>query len=139
MRRLYPAFLPQILSPAAQRERLAAAELGQPARPRRPGARQAERRAAARIGDARLPQVEQALLAERPTFASLNEVQLSWWLSKMREVLTVDDPRVRQLLGRRSPEALAARLANGTRLGDLASAAGYGKAGSPRSRRRTIP
>jgi hypothetical protein len=35
-------------------------------------------------------------------------------------VLTVDDPRVRQLLGNQSPEALAARLATGTRLGDPA-------------------
>lgn len=71
-------------------------------------------------GEARMRQVEQAVLAERPTYPALNQLQMSWWLSKMREVLTVDDPRVRQLLGNESPEALAARLANGTRLGDVA-------------------
>jgi hypothetical protein len=69
-------------------------------------------------GDARLPQVENALLAERPTYPQLDEVQLGWWLSKAREILTVDDPRVSQLFGRESPEQLAARLARGTRLGD---------------------
>lgn len=72
------------------------------------------------FGDARLPQVENALLAERPTYPALDEVQLAWWLSKLREILTVDDPRVAQILGRDSPEQLAARLARGTRLGDPA-------------------
>ena len=51
-------------------------------------------------------------------------MQLAWWLSKTREILTVDDPRVRQLLGRESPEALAQRLTAGTRVGD----AGFRKA-----------
>jgi hypothetical protein len=72
------------------------------------------------FGDARLPQVEQRLFAERPTYPALDEVQLGWWLSKAREILTVDDRRVRQLLGTESPEALARRLARGTRLGDPA-------------------
>jgi hypothetical protein len=45
-------------------------------------------------------------------------VQLETWLSKSREFLTVDDPQVKRLLGRESPEALAARLVAGTRLGD---------------------
>jgi hypothetical protein len=71
-------------------------------------------------GDARLPQVESSLLAERPTYPALDEVQLAWWLSKVREILTVDDPRVAQLLGTESPEQLATRLARGTRLGDPA-------------------
>jgi hypothetical protein len=71
-------------------------------------------------GDARLPQVENALLAERPTYPELDEVQLGWWLAKTREILTVDDPRVGQLLGKESPEQLAARLARGTKLGDPA-------------------
>jgi len=69
-------------------------------------------------GDARLPQVENGLLAARPTYPSLDEVQLAWWLSKAREILTVDDPRIAQLLGKESPEQLASRLAGGTKLGD---------------------
>ena len=71
-------------------------------------------------GEARLRAVETRVLAERPTFAALDEVQLAWWLSKLREVLTADDPRVRALLGEESPEGLAHRLAVGTRLGDPA-------------------
>jgi len=71
-------------------------------------------------GDARLPGVEQQLFAERPVYPALEEVQLGWWLSKAREILTVDDPRVPTLLGKESPEALAARLVKGTRLADPA-------------------
>jgi hypothetical protein len=72
------------------------------------------------FGDARLPQVEQRLFAERPTYRAVDEVQLAWWLSKTREILTVDDPRIRPLLGNESPEALAQRLARGTSVGDPA-------------------
>ena len=71
-------------------------------------------------GDARLTQVETRLGAERPVYPKVDEVQLAWWLSKTREILTVDDPRVRQLLGRESPEALARRLTAGTKVGDAA-------------------
>lgn len=72
------------------------------------------------FGQSRLPQIEQRLFAERPTYPALDEVQIGWWLSKTREILTVDDPRVRRLLGNESPEAMARRLAAGTRLGDPA-------------------
>jgi hypothetical protein len=85
------------------------------------GAQERERPSAERLpefGEARLPQVEQRLFAERPSYPAVDEVQLAWWLSKAREILTVDDPRIRQLLGNESPEALATRLARGTRLGD---------------------
>jgi hypothetical protein len=71
-------------------------------------------------GDARLPQVETRVTAERPVYPNVDEVQLAWWLSKTREILTVDDPRVRELLGKESPEALAKRLAHGTKVGDPA-------------------
>lgn len=74
----------------------------------------------AEYGDARLPGVESSLFAERPTYPALDEVQLAWWLSKVREILTVDDPRIAPLLGKESPEQVAARLARGTRLGDPA-------------------
>ncbi len=70
--------------------------------------------------DSRLSSVETALFAERPVYPSLEQVRMEWWLSKTREWLTVDDPRVRVLLGRESPEALSARLVEGTRLADPA-------------------
>lgn len=87
------------------------------------GAQERPRPTAERLpefGDARLPQVENRLTAEAPTYPGVDEVQLAWWLSKTREILTADDPRIRILLGTESPEALARRLASGTRLGDPA-------------------
>lgn len=86
-------------------------------------AQEREKPAAERLveyGDSRLPLVRRRTLADTPTYPALDEVQLSWWLSKAREMLTVDDPRVRALLGDDSPEQLAARLARETRLGDPA-------------------
>ena len=70
--------------------------------------------------DADLPLVEEDLLAEIPVQPAIEEIVLSFWLSKAREFLTTDDPLVKQLLGRESPEALAHRLIAGTELGDVA-------------------
>ena len=70
--------------------------------------------------DSRLAAVQSGLFAERPVYPSLEQVRMEWWLSKTREWLTVDDPRVRALLGRESPEALSARLVEGTSLADPA-------------------
>ena len=70
--------------------------------------------------DSRLSSVESRLMAERPVYPSLDQLRLEWWLSKTREWLTVDDPRVRVLLGQESPEGLSARLVEGTTLGDPA-------------------
>src|SRR5690606_34276950 len=70
--------------------------------------------------DSRLAAVQNALLAERPVYPSLEQLRLEWWLSKTREWLTVDDPRVRGLLGRESPEGLSARLVEGSTLADPA-------------------
>ncbi|MBF0665368.1 MAG: S46 family peptidase [Brevundimonas sp.] len=70
--------------------------------------------------ESRLAAVQNGLFAERPVYPSLEQVRLEWWLSKTREWLTVDDPRVRALLGRESPEGLSARLVEGTGLADPA-------------------
>lgn len=70
--------------------------------------------------DSRLAAVQSGLFAERPVYPSLEQVRVEWWLSKTREWLTVDDPRVRALLGRESPEALSSRLVEGTTLADPA-------------------
>ncbi|WP_292062669.1 S46 family peptidase [Brevundimonas sp. UBA7664] len=70
--------------------------------------------------DSRLSGVQSGLFAERPVYPGLEQVRMEWWLSKTREWLTVDDPRVRGLLGRESPEALSARLIEGTTLADPA-------------------
>jgi hypothetical protein len=51
----------------------------------------------------------------------VEQLQLEFWLSKSRELLTADDPATRLLLGQESPEALSARLVAGTKLGDPAA------------------
>ena len=70
--------------------------------------------------DSRLSSVQSGLFAERPVYPGLEQVRMEWWLSKTREWLTVDDPRVRGLLGQESPEQLSARLIEGTTLADPA-------------------
>ncbi|GAA4036425.1 S46 family peptidase [Sphingomonas rosea] len=90
-------------------------------------------------GDARLAAVENGLLATRPTYPALDEVQLAWWLSKTREILTVDDPRIAQVLGKESPEGLAARLARGTKLGDPAVRKALWDGGLPAIKASTDP
>ncbi|MFJ6024861.1 S46 family peptidase [Brevundimonas sp. NPDC092305] len=57
---------------------------------------------------------------ETPIYADMEEIRLRYWLSKTREYLTVDNPQVKAMLGRESPEALADRLITGTKLGDAA-------------------
>lgn len=72
------------------------------------------------FSDSRLGAARNALLARRPVYPTLEQERLEWWLSKTREWLTVDDPRVRALLGRDSPEGLSAQLVEGSTLGDPA-------------------
>ncbi|MEJ0060829.1 MAG: S46 family peptidase [Terricaulis sp.] len=84
----------------------------------RPDAQRLPKYTVARIGA-----VEQAVLAERPIARDLEEVELAFWLTKLREYLTVDDPRAQRVLGRESPEALAHRLAATSRLDDPAERA----------------
>jgi hypothetical protein len=61
--------------------------------------------------DARLPLLEKNLLDEQPVYPELEQVALEFWLSKLREYLTVDDARTKTFLGKDSPEQLSARLA----------------------------
>lgn len=117
MRRLYPAYyLLEVRSGGGSQLFNWAEDLVR-------GAQERAKPSAERLpeyGDARLPQVENRLTAAAPTYPNVDEVQLAWWLSKTREILTVDDPRIRTLLGNESPETLARRLASGSRLGDPA-------------------
>jgi V8-like Glu-specific endopeptidase len=70
--------------------------------------------------DAALPSVEQRLFSTAPVYPEFEQVKLAWSLTKLREWLGADDPLVHEVLGKESPEALAARLIHGTRLGDPA-------------------
>ena len=69
--------------------------------------------------DAKLPLMEKELLDDAKVDPPLEQLYLSFWLSKTREYLTADDPATQLLLGKESPEALAARLVSGSRLGDV--------------------
>ena len=68
--------------------------------------------------ESRLPLLEKTLTDEKPTYPWLEEMTMAFWLSKTRELLTADDPRVKDLLGKESPEQLAKRLVSGTKLAD---------------------
>ena len=87
------------------------------------GAQEREKPSAERLpefADSRLTAIQSGLFAERPVYPALDQVRMEWWLSKTREWLTVDDPRMAVLLGDESPEARSARLVQGTTLGDPA-------------------
>lgn len=70
--------------------------------------------------EARLPLEAKKLLDPRPVDADIEALQLSHWLLKTREYLTVDAPAVKTLLGKDSPDAVAARLVAGSKLADPA-------------------
>lgn len=70
------------------------------------------------FSDARMASVARRLAIEKPVQPDLERLYLTFWLQKTREVLTVDDPNVRALLGSETPEGLAERLVEGTGLAD---------------------
>jgi V8-like Glu-specific endopeptidase len=72
------------------------------------------------LSEAQRTQMAASISAETPIYVDMEEIRLRYWLSKTREYLTVDNPQVKALLGRESPEALADRLISGTKLADPA-------------------
>ncbi len=68
--------------------------------------------------DAALPEVEARLLSPAPVHPDFEKLRFAFALTKIRESLGADDPIVKQLLGKESPEQVAARMVDGTRLGD---------------------
>ncbi|MBU1385504.1 MAG: S46 family peptidase [Alphaproteobacteria bacterium] len=76
------------------------------------------RSAKADLPPERRAQLAEMLGAETPIAIDMEEIRLRYWLSKTREYLTVDNPEVKAMLGRESPEALAERLIDGTRMAD---------------------
>ena len=70
--------------------------------------------------DSALPALTQSLFSEAPLDRGFEKVRLAFWLSKVRERLGPDHPAVKRLLGKESPEELAARVVDGTALVDPA-------------------
>lgn len=73
------------------------------------------------FSDSALPRMIQALESDAPIHPDYEKVKLSWSLAKLRENLGTDHPLVVQVLGRDSPQVVAARLIDGTTLGDPAA------------------
>ena len=71
--------------------------------------------------DAALPRLQQRVLSPRPVYTELERVKLSFSLDKMREFLGPDSKFVHQILGMKSPEALADELIDGSKLADPAA------------------
>ena len=86
-----------------------ASERGKPNADRLPG-----------YSDSDIPLAEKRLLDEQPIYPWLETLRLSWSLSKAREYLGPDDYQTKLMLGKESPEALAKRLIDGTKLADPA-------------------
>jgi hypothetical protein len=70
--------------------------------------------------DSALPLLAKNVLDPQPIYPWQEELNLSFWLSKTREYLGADDPDVKLLLGKESPEGMAARLVAGSKLADPA-------------------
>src|SRR5688572_15331970 len=71
--------------------------------------------------EARLPAVVQALKADAPIYPDFEVLRLSFGLERMREWLGPDDPIVRQVFGKDSPDSLANRLVRGSSLADASA------------------
>lgn len=70
--------------------------------------------------DAGLTSLQQKLFSPAPVYPAYEKVKLGWSLAKLREKLGPDDAFVKLVLGKDAPDALAARLVQGTALGDVA-------------------
>jgi hypothetical protein len=70
------------------------------------------------FADAALPEVEARLLSPAPVHPDFEKLRFTFALTKIRESLGADDPIVKRLLGKESPEQVAARMVDGTHLGD---------------------
>lgn len=70
--------------------------------------------------DSRLPSLTQQLFSTAPIYPDYEKVKLGLSLTKMREWLGTDNAFVRKVLGNESPQQLADRLVDGTKLADVA-------------------
>ncbi|HKU40519.1 MAG TPA: S46 family peptidase [Polyangiales bacterium] len=71
--------------------------------------------------DAALPGLKQELFSSAPIYPELEILELTFGLTKLREILGPDDPVVRKVLGKKSPAKLAAELVRGTTLAELST------------------
>ncbi len=72
------------------------------------------------FASSRQPFVERQLFSRAPIYPEFERMKLEWSLAKLRENLGTDHPFVKQVLGNESPEQMAKRLIDGTKLGEVA-------------------
>jgi hypothetical protein len=70
--------------------------------------------------DSNLSKMSAGLLAAAPIYPEFETLTFAFSLDKMREILGPDDEIVRRVLGKESPDSLAARLVRETKLADPA-------------------
>lgn len=70
--------------------------------------------------DAELPGLKQELFSPAPIHPELEELQLRFGLTQLRELLGADHPLVHKILGKKSPATLASELVRGSKLADVA-------------------
>jgi len=70
------------------------------------------------FGEANLPAVEQRLFSDAPIHPELERARLTFSLTKLREALGTDHPAVKNVLGKESPESLAKKVVDGSKLRD---------------------
>jgi hypothetical protein len=62
--------------------------------------------------DGALPLLEKGVTDAKPVDPKLEQLELEFWLTKVREYLTADAPETKLMLGKDSPEELSERLAS---------------------------
>lgn len=70
------------------------------------------------FSQAALPGVQANLFAEVPIYPEFEQLKLGWSLSKLRERLGVDNPVVKSILGKESPESITRDIIANSKLGD---------------------
>ncbi|MFL5406529.1 MAG: S46 family peptidase [Myxococcales bacterium] len=70
--------------------------------------------------DSALPALKQKLFSSAPVYDDYETEVLRFSLTKLREVLGPDDPLVRKVFGKKSPDQLARELVSGSKLKDVA-------------------
>jgi hypothetical protein len=70
--------------------------------------------------DSGLPALKQKLFSTAPVYDEYETEALRFSLTKLREVLGPDDPLVRKVFGKKSPDELAKELVTGSKIKDLA-------------------
>jgi hypothetical protein len=68
--------------------------------------------------DANLPATKADIVAAGADYPAVDKEYWAWWLTDMRFYLGADDPDVKAVLGKESPEQIADEIVGGTKLAD---------------------